>query len=74
MNIEHLVRMANDIGAFFAAEPSREEAARAVCGHLKRYWDPRMRKQMIGHFNNEGGAGLDEPARSGVALLAAEKK
>ena len=74
MNIEHLVQMANDIGAFFKAEPSGEQAASAVCNHLKRYWDPRMRKQMIEHFNQEGGAGLEEPARSGVALLAADNK
>jgi formate dehydrogenase subunit delta len=71
MNIEHLVRMANDIGAFFAAEPSGERAASAVRDHLKRFWDPRMRKQMIEHFH-AGGGGLDEPARSGVELLAAE--
>jgi len=73
MNIEHLVRMANDIGAFFAAEPSGEAAARAVLNHIKRFWDPRMRREMIEHFR-AGGEGLDEPARDAVALLAAEQK
>ena len=73
MNIEHLVQMANDIGAFFAAEPGGEPPAKAVCNHFKRYWDPRMRRQMIEHFH-AGGEGLEEPARGGVALLAAEKK
>ncbi|HEX2493734.1 MAG TPA: formate dehydrogenase subunit delta [Steroidobacter sp.] len=71
MNNEYLVRMANDIGAFFAAEPSREQAARAVSDHMKRFWDPRMRKQLLEHFRS-GGAGLEEPARSAAALLAAE--
>ncbi|MGH8175139.1 MAG: formate dehydrogenase subunit delta [Steroidobacter sp.] len=64
--------MANDIGAFFAAEPSGEAGARAVLTHIKRFWDPRMRKQIVEHFRS-GGAGLDEPARSAVALLEAEK-
>ena len=73
MNIEHLVRMANDIGAFFAAEPSREEAARAVLNHIQRFWDPRMRREMLEHFR-AGGEGLDEPARGAVALLAEEAR
>jgi formate dehydrogenase subunit delta len=72
MNIDHLVRMANDIGAFFAAEPSGEPA-RAVLNHIKRFWDPRMRREMVEHFRT-GGDGLDEPARSAVALLAEEAK
>jgi formate dehydrogenase subunit delta len=71
MNVEHLVRMANDIGAFFAAEPSREAAALAVLNHIKRFWDPRMRRQMVEHFR-AGGEGLDEPARSAIELLASE--
>jgi len=70
MNINHLVRMANDIGAFFAAEPS-SEPARAVLNHIKRFWDPRMRREMVEYFR-AGGDGLDEPARSAVALLAEE--
>jgi len=37
--------------------------------HLKRYWDPRMRKQIIEHFRS-GGVGLDELALQGVAALA----
>ena len=61
--------MANDIGAFWAAEPDKTEAARNVANHLKRFWDPRMRRQIVAHYR-EGGAGLDDIARSAVALLA----
>jgi hypothetical protein len=32
-----------------------------------------MRTEIIEYFNNRGGEGLDELARSGVALLAAGK-
>ena len=69
MRSERLVSMANDIGAFWAAEPDKTEAARNVASHLKRFWDPRMRPQIVAYYR-EGGAGLDETARSAVALLA----
>ena len=69
MRAERLVSMANDIGAFWAAEPDKTEAARNVASHLKRFWDPRMRRQIVAHYR-EGGAGLDDLARSAVALLA----
>ena len=61
--------MVNDIGAFWAAEPDKKEAAKSVASHLKRFWDPRMRREIVAHYR-EGGAGLDELARSAVAILA----
>jgi formate dehydrogenase subunit delta len=57
MNIEHLVKMANQIGQFFEAEPDQAQAANDVASHLKRFWDPRMRKAIVDHVGN-GGAGL----------------
>ena len=58
MRAERLVTMANDIGAFFNAEPDKNEAAKSVANHIKRYWDPRMRREIVAHYR-EGGAGLD---------------
>jgi len=69
MRAERLVSMANDIGAFWAAEPDKGEAARNVASHLRRFWDPRMRREIVAHYR-EGGAGLDDIVRSAVALLA----
>lgn len=69
MKIERLVSMANDIGAFFDADPDKAEAARSVANHLKRFWDPRMRRQILAHYR-EGGAGLNPVVRSAVGLLA----
>jgi formate dehydrogenase subunit delta len=69
MHIEQLVTMANDIAAFFHGAADRNEAAQSVATHLRRYWDPRMRKQIIAHLQT-GGAGLSELAQTGVALLA----
>jgi formate dehydrogenase subunit delta len=61
--------MANDIGAFFNAEADKDEAAKSIAGHLTRYWDPRMRREIITHYR-EGGAGLDPVVRSAIGLLA----
>jgi len=67
MNIENLVTMANDIGAFFATEPPHE-AASHIHAHFKRYWDPRMRKRILEHYR-AGGEGLVASVREAVAML-----
>jgi formate dehydrogenase subunit delta len=71
MRAERLVAMANDIGKFFAADPDKAEAARGVATHVRRFWDPRMRREIIAHYKN-GGAGLDDVPRSAIAILAGE--
>jgi formate dehydrogenase subunit delta len=68
MKIERLVAMANDIAAFFAAEPDRAAAAAGVAGHLTRFWEPRMRRQIVEHYR-AGGAGLSEVAAAGVKII-----
>jgi formate dehydrogenase subunit delta len=47
MNLATLVKMANQIGAFFEAMPDREQAIKDIANHLRRTWDPRMRTQLI---------------------------
>ena len=65
--------MANDIGMFFQAEPDKAEAAKSIANHLKRFWDPRMRRQIVGHYR-EGGLGLNDTTRAAVGLLADEPR
>jgi len=69
MRVDRLVTMANDIGAFFNGETDKQAAASNVANHLKRYWDPRMRRQIIQHYK-EGGAGLDPVVRTAISLLS----
>lgn len=73
MHIETLITMANDIAAFFHGATDRNEAAQGVATHLRRYWDPRMRKQIIEHCQT-GGVGLSDLARQGVIVLAQSVK
>jgi formate dehydrogenase subunit delta len=68
MNIERLVRMANDIGNFFKAEPDHGVAVASVATHLKRFWDPRMRKEIVAYVEG-GGAGLMDLVREAVLKL-----
>jgi len=71
MKIEALVKMANEISYFYDGE-SGKEAPAAVATHLRRYWEPRMRMQIVAHYDQNGGDGLDEVAKKAVGLLAAE--
>ncbi len=74
VSIEHLVQMANDIANFFHAESDRAIAIDGVAGHIRRFWDPRMRRQIIAHWRAQGDDGFSELARAGVEKLAAIDK
>ncbi len=66
---EKLVKMANDISNFFASDP--DTAVHGVVDHLRKFWDPRMRKAIILHYQ-AGGDGLSEVASQAVKQLAEE--
>ena len=64
---EKLVAMANQIGRFFETQPG-ETAVGDVSNHLRKFWDPRMRKAIIAHLD-AGGSGLDTLVRAAVEQL-----
>lgn len=68
MNVEHLVIMANDIGNFFAGEVRPEDRVEGVRNHLSKFWDLRMRRQILAHAR-EGGADLSDHVREAVLKL-----
>jgi formate dehydrogenase subunit delta len=70
MNVERLIEMANDIANFFAADPDREAGIEGVANHLRKFWEPRMRRQLLEHVRAHGPGALSEVARAGVARLA----
>lgn len=67
MSPDKLLYMANQIGKFFAHE-GESQAAQSVATHLRRYWDPRMRRAILAHYD-AGGAGLDPIVYRAVASL-----
>jgi formate dehydrogenase subunit delta len=66
MQIEKLVKMANQIGAFFDAEPARSDAIEGVTSHLCRFWDPRMRRQLLAWVDETGGETLMPLVREAI--------
>jgi formate dehydrogenase subunit delta len=62
-----LVRMANEIGHFFHAQ-GPEASVSGVEDHLRKFWDPRMRRQIVAHLK-AGGEGLDPDVRAAVERL-----
>jgi formate dehydrogenase subunit delta len=59
-----LVRMANQIAAYFAAYPEADAIA-GVAGHMRDFWDPWMRRHLAAMMAR-GGDGLDPLARRGA--------
>ena len=70
MHNENLIKMANDISAFFASDPEHASAVKGMVDHLTKFWEPRMRKAIIAHLN-EGGEGLSDLAKDAVKQLEA---
>ena len=70
---QHLVQMANDIGNFFAAEPDHAAAVDGVAGHIRRYWEPRMRRNLFAMLD-AGGEGFSPIARDAVKQLIAQAR
>ncbi|HEX5051341.1 MAG TPA: formate dehydrogenase subunit delta [Planctomycetota bacterium] len=66
-----LVRMANQIAAFFAAEPDRAVALQGIAGHLKKFWEPRMRREIFAVLDAGAAKGMSEHVRE--ALVAHRK-
>ncbi len=74
MNIDLLIKMTNEIGDFFTGASDSQQAARDVANHLKRYWEPRMLKQMLSYYEQRQGAGLTDLGKSAVGILYAASK
>jgi formate dehydrogenase subunit delta len=69
--------MANQIGDFFSAMKDRERALEDIASHLRRFWEPRMRRALLAHLDQHGGAGLstivlDSLGKHRVLLAPAE--
>lgn len=69
MDNSNLIKMANNIGAFFKSEPDRDIAIQGVEQHLKNFWEPRMRKQIVEYVDN-GGSDLLDIVTEAVKKLA----
>lgn len=69
MDKSNLIKMANDIGSFFKSEPDRTLAIQGIEQHLRNFWEPRMRKQIV-EYVEKGGAELMDIVQEAVKKLA----
>jgi len=68
MSADRLVYMANQIAQFFRSQP-RPEAVAATADHLRKFWEPRMRRQIVALLGSGKAAELADIAREAVLQL-----
>jgi formate dehydrogenase subunit delta len=70
MNPQNLAEMANNIADFFEAEPDHEVAVEGIANHIRKFWEQRMRRQILA-YNAAGGETLHPLVKEALARLAA---
>jgi len=58
MEIEKLIKMANQIGDFFEAYPDDEDAKKGIANHLHNFWNSIMINSIVTHVKQKQGVGL----------------
>lgn len=58
MQNETLIKMANQVGDFFGADPNTTQANIEIANHLNRFWTLDMRQQIAKYVSEQNGAGL----------------
>jgi len=71
MENRDIIRMANQIAAYFEAYP-RTEALSGIAHHIKSFWDPRMRKQLVDYIDG-GAEGLSPLVTAAISPPAKAK-
>lgn len=71
MDLHHLIDMANQIGNFHRSFPDHAEALKGTAMHIRRSWEPRMRRVLLDHID-AGGDGLVPIVLEAVAAYRKE--
>jgi formate dehydrogenase subunit delta len=72
VDVDKLVRMANQIAANLDYGPDKEKVAAAAADHLKRFWNSKMRAAVTEGHSKEL-LDLSPVAARAVEMLAAQK-
>ncbi|NKB32300.1 MAG: formate dehydrogenase [Pseudomonadales bacterium] len=70
--LNHLIKMANQISDNVSHKDSPEVAAQRIANHMTRFWAPSMKDKIIQYAEN-GGSELKELTRLAVEQLAKAK-
>ena len=71
MDIHHLVEMANQIGRFYRSFPNHADAVKGTAMHIRRGWEPRMRRALLDHIDN-GAQDLEPIVLEAIAAYRGE--
>lgn len=67
MDALKLVQMANQIATFFESDPDPAAVHDGIAGHIRRFWDPRMRRALLQHIDEQAGEGCRPAVLAAVA-------
>lgn len=68
MHVDILIRMVNQMGSFFEAMPDREEALHDLAQHVKKFWEPRMRRELLAHLDTAGMDALNPTSAEAIRV------
>jgi formate dehydrogenase subunit delta len=72
MDNRNLIDMANRIGDFFESMPDHEEALTGVAEHIRRFWEPRMRRALLVMLDTSNEGSMCPIVREALAAHRAE--
>lgn len=72
MNSKRLVSMANQIAAFFESLPDKAQAGEQIAHHIRMFWEPRMRRELIETIEAGGVEDLNPLVRTALLENKAE--
>ena len=67
MDAHKLVQMANQIATFFESDPDPAAISDGIAGHIRRFWDPRMRRALLLHIDAHAGEGCRPAVLAAIA-------
>ena len=69
--LKQLIRMAEQIAANLAAGVDADTAATRTADHLRRFWTPAMRSELLDYWQ-EGQEELDATVSAALAVLSSQ--
>ena len=67
MDVNNLITMANQIGTFFESMPDRQQALQDIANHIRRFWDPRMRRAILNSLDQHNDEVLSDIVREALS-------
>ena len=68
METAKMIHMANEIARFWEPYP-HDEALAAVADHLRKFWEPRFRRQLVEYASSDGD-GLHALVKEAAVVVA----